>query len=851
MLYPVRLARLPALALLALAAVGRPAPAPARMATDVCGPIAADTVWAAAASPFRTTCDVDVAAGVTLTIEPSVVVQLGTNHAINVAGALKAVGRPDARVRFEPSGAQPWGGIQLAAGSGPSEIGYAELTKGGGRRREMLGIASDDALVHHSELSDSAGSGIEVKDGASPTIRDSRFIRASDINAVPPAALRIRGQSDVVVENCYFESNNQYGVSWEADASPRFVGNRFEYNAFNGVMVFGNVTRAVTWPGLGPHRWAYHLIRGTITVDAGGHLTIKPGATFSVAPATGIRVRSGGTLSIRGAAGAKVRMTTNQLVPSPGQWREIEFEPGSVGWDEATQTGSIVDHAELEYGGSQPGGTILIRSSSPRISNTVIRHSGKRGMTVTGPGAQPLLVGNLFDENVNNPDGTGLFVGGTAAPEVRFNIFRANLEGVHVDGGAQPRVGPHNWFDYNQTFAVVNADASTCVDATGNDWGGELGPRDPSTTPDACGLGAHEGDGELVSDHVRVEPFEGRIVRPSLTGPRCGTFSDGRVTITGFAAAGSRVQIYDNYALLGETTAAAGAGSAPFTHTLTTPLSPGSHVLQVRSELDDKSSGIANPIELTVDPGLVVDPSRLSVSHERDGTRFIQPFQDESGCLTLRGDAEWNIRAHPGGPITLHAPVRCAVGALSQVQAIYRDQTIPLELAEPGGDMHRATFEMGEGGTLRLQAMCGDSLHDLLLGTVTVEQNGFIYNKLGTPDPFAARVSGARVSLYVRDRSRPGGQDWVLWPAARYFGQTNPQTTGGAGWYAFYPPPGQYRVRVEAPGYVTAIDTGDNISIEPIVRTIGLTPLATPTPPSASPRRAFLPLLVLREALRP
>lgn len=851
MLYPVRLARLPALALLALAAVGRPAPAPARMATDVCGPIAADTVWAAAASPYRTTCDVEVAAGATLTIEPGVVVQLGTNHAINVAGALKAVGRPDARIRFEPSGAQPWGGIQLAAGSGPSEIGYAELTKGGGRRREMLGIATDDALVHHSELSDSAGSGIEVKDGASPTIRDSRFIRASDINAVPPAALRIRGQSDVVVENCYFESNNQYGVSWEADASPRFVGNRFEYNAFNGVMVFGNVTRAVTWPGLGPHRWAYHLIRGTITVDAGGHLTIKPGATFSVAPATGIRVRSGGALSIRGAAGAKVRMTTNQLVPSPGQWREIEFEPGSVGWDEATQTGSIVDHAELEYGGSQPGGTILIRSSSPRISNTVIRHSGKRGMTVTGPGAQPLLLGNLIDENVNNPDGTGLFVGGTAAPEVRFNIFRANLEGVHVDGGAQPRVGPHNWFDYNQTFAVVNADASTCVDATGNDWGGELGPRDPSTTPDACGLGAHEGDGELVSDHVRVEPFEGRIVRPSLTGPRCGTFSDGRVTITGFAAAGSRVQIYDNYALLGETTAAAGAGSAPFTHTLTTPLSPGSHVLQVRSELDDKSSGIANPIELTVDPGLVVDPGRLSVSHERDGTRFIQPFQDESGCLTLRGDAEWNIRAHPGGPITLHAPVRCAAGAPSQVQAIYRDQTIPLELAEPGGDMHRATFEMGDGGTLRLQAMCGDSLHDLLLGTVTVEQNGFIYNKLGTPDPFAARVSGARVSLYVRDRSRPVGQDWVLWPAARYFGQTNPQTTGGAGWYAFYPPPGQYRVRVEAPGYITAIDTGDSVTIEPIVRTIGLTPLATPTPPSTPPRRAFLPLLLLREALRP
>ena len=38
-----------------------------------------------------------------------------------------------------------------------------------------------------------------------------------------------------------------------------------------------------------------------------------------------------------------------------------------------------------------------------------------------------------------------------------------------------------------------------------------------------------------------------------------------------------------------------------------------------------------------------------------------------------------------------------------------------------------------------------------------------------------------------------------MWDGASYFGQTNPQTTGGYGWYAFYPQPGQYRVEIRQP----------------------------------------------------
>ena len=822
---------------------------PARTATDVCGAVSAGTTWTRAGSPYQTTCDVSVPADVTLTIEPGVEVRLGANHAVNVDGTLRAVGTADLPIRFAPSGTQPWAGIQLKAASGDSEIAHAVFTGGGGTRKlEMLGIATGRAQVRDSEFIDSAGIALEVKDGASPTIRDSRFVRASANTANPPAALRIRGRSEAVIENCYFASNDQVGLFWDADASPRLTGNRFEFNALDGVMVYGTVTHDVVLKSLGPRRWAYRIARGGYTIEAGGKVTISPGATIKFGPGLGMRVR--GTLAVRGAAGSKVRFTSDLPRPSPGQWREIEFEPGSQPWDAATGSGSIIDHAEIEYGGSTPNGPVLIRNSAPRISNSIIRHSGKRGMTILGPESRPQLVGNLFDSNLADVSGAAVFVSGEATPDFAYNIFRNNFEGLRVEAAGRPRVGPHNWFDYNRSYGMVNTDVNTCVDATGNDWGDPIGPRDPSDSPDACGVGSTPGSGELVSDNIRYDPFEGQLVRPALTAPRCGTSSDPRPVIAGYAAPGAAVRLYDNYALLGETTAPESGGDvAEFRYTPPDPLAAGSHVIQVLSEFRGALSGITNPVEFTVDAELVIDPARMFISHTLDGTRFVQPFQDESGCLTLRGDAEWNIRLHPGSPLTLSVPIRCPGGGAPSGEIDYRGQTIPLKAPAPGDDLHTATFEMEDGGNLRLHAMCGATATDLLVGTVTRELNGFVYNAAGMPDPLLSRVGGAKVTLFVRDLALPPGQQWVLWPAARHFGQTNPQVTGPLGWYAFYPPPGQYRVMAESPGYDSTILTNEKVTIEPIVVNVGLNPRggASPTPTGTGGGRAIhLPWLANR-----
>lgn len=828
------------LAALAAIAAASSRPLAAGPVTDVCGPLAASTVWSAASSPYRTTCDVVVPAGTTLRIEPGTVVQLGEFDTINVGGALDAVGSSDQLIQFAAAvNGQPWGGIQLLAGSGPSEITHAVFTGGGARRREMLGIAADAALVRNTRFSGGAGVAIEVKDGASPTVRDSVFDDVSDRNATPPAALRVLGPSQATITGNFFKSNDMYGVFWEANASPRFAGNRFEANGRDGVLVYGDVSRSVSLPSLGSRGWAYHLTRGGVRILPAGLLNVNAGATLRFDPGTGLRVQ--GTLAVRGHATRKVRFAAEPPNEIPGQWLEIRFEDGSVDYDPVTGSGSIIDHAVLENGGANQSGLILIQNSSPRIAHTTVRRSANRGVTVTGAAAKPAIAGLVLEDNVEDPDGSGLFVSDGAAPEVSFSVFRRNFSGLTAEKGSAPRISPHNRFADNLTFGVRNADPSVCLDATGNEWGAATGPDDPSSFPDACNQADHRSTGALVSDHVRYLPFDGQLPAPTITAPRCGTTADTNPRLAGYALPDSTVTIFDNEVSIGTTQTEASAGDLVAFTFVPPTLAAGSHVLQARAERGAEASGLSEPLLLDLNPNQLVDPAGIFVRYDLDGTRFVQPLRDATGCATLPEDGGWAIRAHPGAPLTLSVPLHCASdparGSIEYLGASY-----PLEDQRDG--TFNVTFDMGDGGPLSLSTACRAVSSEGWLATVSPEYHGFVYNAVARPDPFLARVAGAIVTLRFRDPAAPVGQQWKIWPAQAYFGQTNPQMTGLGGWYAFYPPPGEVRLEVEAEGYQPHVSAPFPVTVDRVVLDIGLTPL---------PRRpaVYLPALANQASLGP
>ena len=83
--------------------------------TTVCGTIDADTTWALAGSPYQLTCDVTLAAGRTLTIEPGVAVQPNTSADLTINGTLWAVGTAANPIVFASTTqvSSTWGGVRF------------------------------------------------------------------------------------------------------------------------------------------------------------------------------------------------------------------------------------------------------------------------------------------------------------------------------------------------------------------------------------------------------------------------------------------------------------------------------------------------------------------------------------------------------------------------------------------------------------------------------------------------------------------------------------------------------------------------------------------------------------------
>jgi hypothetical protein len=796
---------------------GAPVQAPARPATDVGGPVAPGTVWTRDASPYVTTATVTVPPSVTLTIEPGVTVHLGSFHDLDVRGGLSAVGTADAPIVLDGATSGAWGSVIFAAGSGPSELAHATVTGGGAARRPMVNIASDDAVVRDTLFTAAKGFAVLIRDGASPALRDNRFFGAVDPTVNPPVALRIMGPSDATITGNFFQSNVQ-AVMWDANANPTFTGNRFEGNGSDGVLVSGKVSRDVTLRSLGPRLWPYHIITPGIEIDPGATLTIGAGATLRLATSGLVRVR--GTLVVSGTASAKV-LFSDESAHTPGQWRDIRFEDESVDYDPATGAGSIIAHAIVEYGGSNPTGMIHVLNSAPRITNTTVRGSHSSGVGVRGAAATPELVAVTFEDCATADTGAGLHVIDGATPVVSFSLFQRNLFGVRIEGAGKPRLGPHNRFVDNGAYAAYNADPLVCVDATGNDWGGAGGPLDQSAGEDACGQGSNEGNGGLVSDHIRYGPWEGQLSAPVLQAPRCGTSRVTSPEIAGIAPAGVDVVVYDNQTEIGRVTAE-GGGSEPARFRLAPPaLSAGSHVLQAQSVRGDQSSGLSEPLGIFVDPDAVIDPSNVTVSYDLDGTRFVQPYLGEGGCFSPPGDGGWRVQPIIGPRLTLAAPISCPGGGSVTAGVTYLGARHAMGAASDG--RLEASFDQSTGGALGIEVTCGDQTVTIDLGTVNPDAYAYVHDAVHGP---IRRVASARLTLlaYV-----PSINNYVVWDARTYYGQTNPQTTGTGGWYAFYPPPGTYRLQVDAPGYRRYLSPARTIGIEPIMGLVPVDPVIAGT----------------------
>lgn len=119
-------------------------------------------------------------------------------------------------------------------------------------------------------------------------------------------------------------------------------------------------------------------------------------------------------------------------------------------------------------------------------------------------------------------------------------------------------------------------------------------------------------------------------------------------------------------------------------------------------------------------------------------------------------------------------------------------------------DEYEATFPMSTG-PLSFQICDQGYLRSQPLGDVLIDPDGFVYNaRLG----LAAVLKGITVTCKKYDEDY---QTWIRWPAELFENQINPQVTGTDGYYAFFVPPGLYRIEAGAAGYFQ--HTSPNIEV--------------------------------------
>ena len=144
--------------------------------TNVSGIISTNTTWTVANSPYNVTNNLLVLTGVTLTIQPGVIVNISPSKTIQISGELNAIGTISDSIVFQnSSNGQPFGYIEFSDESKDVEfytgtnnyqdgniLKYVKI-KGGGSTLGNVIFSSSTGLIRNSRIVNSATDGIHIR----------------------------------------------------------------------------------------------------------------------------------------------------------------------------------------------------------------------------------------------------------------------------------------------------------------------------------------------------------------------------------------------------------------------------------------------------------------------------------------------------------------------------------------------------------------------------------------------------------------------------------------------------------------------------------------------------------------
>jgi len=394
--------------------------------------------------------DIVVPQGVTLTIEPGVMVRVGAVNdpwaSLVVRGHLQAMGAEAAPIIFTSpwdSGPYEWAGITFDGGTGT--LRHAIVRNSGTASYGVpgysagivaLNVQTGTVTLEASEILTSTGgpnnnTGLYVKN-SHVVVSDTRFSNIGDNPAQNDFPVYITGATSAVsLSNLRLENNTYNQAAFTPDT---IAGHDLTLNA----QLAGG----------------YRLLRtgtGAFTVPAGRTLVVEPGATVHVGD-----VNDGaGMLLVRGnlhAIGASTQpvVFTSPTDTGPGEWSGIAFDGGA----------GALRHATVRYTGDECYNCGLYESAAIRAINVLTGAVTIESSQIISASKPSHLQRGIWIENSHAVVSDTLISGLGGEPTGAPLYFSGNVQTATITG---------NRFQGNPRNRIVFAPQATLVSAM--TWG--------------------------------------------------------------------------------------------------------------------------------------------------------------------------------------------------------------------------------------------------------------------------------------------------------------------------------------------------------------------------------------------
>jgi parallel beta-helix repeat protein len=444
--------------------------AAASTCTQVGGTIAANTTWTTATSPYCVTSNVDVVAGVTLTVQPGVIVKVSRANGIQIDGTLIAQGSPTSGIRFTSAAARPapgdWNYLYFSPSSHGSILQYTTVEYAGGAAASFSlpagAIEADSAapILDHDVIQKNKLDGVDLFDftaPASPQVTNSQIL-ANGVGTTSATGLNVLNGSSTPVTSLIQDNvvSGTLGVgifyySDTAGSSGTIANNTVSNNLGTGINVAMGSANSISSNTL-------TLSGNTVSDNGAGIVASGDGAestcSYTISDNT-ILNNLGAGIDALAYNTSLAAITTNTVSGNGGG--------GIIGYEYQTNwtTVALTITSNVVTGNSTSGNGGGIRVSGDGLYFNYVTLSGNTvsGNVATGQGGgiaiapstsiiDPTMTNNTVSGNTAS-DGGGVAIdfvtlAGTDYPSVSGNVISSNTA-TATNGGGGVYFGPSNF----------------------------------------------------------------------------------------------------------------------------------------------------------------------------------------------------------------------------------------------------------------------------------------------------------------------------------------------------------------------------------------------------------------------